>query len=86
VTFQENYDALKAKGDYLAAGITLIQWQSLPAERQATLWKEMLRGRMLSLAGNQQAASAGCNQWHKSLPGYEAQLGLAAEFCPFPTG
>lgn len=46
VTFRENYDALKAKGDYLAAGITLVPWQSLSSEHQANLWEKMLRGRV----------------------------------------
>jgi len=46
VTFKENYDAVKAKGDYFAAGITLLPWQSLPIEHQATLWQKMLRGRV----------------------------------------
>ena len=58
VTFQENYEALKAKGDYLAAGITLIPWQSLPAEQQATLWEKMLRGRVANAREFQPQPSA----------------------------
>jgi len=33
-------------GDYTAAGIELIQWQAIAADRQAALWKKMLRGKV----------------------------------------
>jgi hypothetical protein len=46
VTFRENYDALKAKGNYRQAGITLVPWASLPAKRREALWKTMLRGKV----------------------------------------
>jgi hypothetical protein len=46
VTFRENYDALKAKGDYTAAGINLIPWQSLPSDTKQILWSRMLKGRV----------------------------------------
>ena len=46
VTRSENYAALRAKGDYDAAGIKLIAWASLPAERQQVLWRTMLRGKV----------------------------------------
>lgn len=46
VTFRENYDAQSAAGDSLAAGIDMVPWASIPAEKRATLWKRMLRGRV----------------------------------------
>jgi hypothetical protein len=46
VTRAENYAALRAKGDYGAAGIKLVQWESLPKARKAFLWQRMLRGRV----------------------------------------
>jgi len=58
VTFQENYDALKAKGDYLAACITLVPWQSLPVDHQAKLWVKMLRGRVSNARAFQPQPSA----------------------------
>ena len=46
VTFAENYDAMKANGDYRRAGIKLISWRSIPEDRRATLWSTMLRGKV----------------------------------------
>ena len=46
VTRSENYAAMRAKGNYDAAGIKLVTWASLPAERQRDLWQTMLRGRV----------------------------------------
>ncbi|MFT4179354.1 MAG: hypothetical protein QM612_07815 [Thermomonas sp.] len=46
VTFRENYDAMKASGDYKLAGIRLVPWRSLPRERQQVLWASVLRGRV----------------------------------------
>jgi hypothetical protein len=46
VTFAENYDAMRAGGDYRKAGIKLISWSRIPSERREVLWKRMLRGRV----------------------------------------
>jgi len=46
VTRSENYAAMRAKGDYEAAGISLVPWESLPAQRQNELWRSMLRGKV----------------------------------------
>ena len=46
VTASENYDAMRAKGDYAAAGIKLVSWESIPPERRAVLWQKMLRGKV----------------------------------------
>jgi hypothetical protein len=46
VTFAENYDAMRADGDYEKAGIELLPWRTLSLEKQAFLWKRMLRGRV----------------------------------------
>lgn len=46
VTKTENYAAMKAKGDYLTAGIKLVQWSSIDLETQSKLWKKMLRGKV----------------------------------------
>jgi len=46
VTFDENYQAMKAKGDYTEAGIRLIDWDKVPKIRREHLWNKMLRGRV----------------------------------------
>ncbi len=46
VTRDENYAAMKAKGDYHDAGIELVDWSSLDHETQFKLWKKMLRGKV----------------------------------------
>lgn len=46
VTRSENYAAMRAKGDYGVAGIALVDWSTISPERQATLWRTMLRGRV----------------------------------------
>lgn len=46
VTREENYAAMRANGDYRAAGIRLLLWRSLPRERQLELWRTMLRGKV----------------------------------------
>ena len=46
VTFEENYAAMRAKGDYSEAGIKLVAWASLPLKTRRLLWKKMLRGRV----------------------------------------
>ena len=46
VTFQENYDAMRAGGDYKKAGIKLRSWGSLPKATQQILWDKMLRGKV----------------------------------------
>lgn len=50
VTFEENYAALKAKGDYAAAGIKLISWDKIPKSRRQILWKKMLKGKVANAA------------------------------------
>ena len=50
VTFHENYDALRHKGNYRAAGIRLKSWQSVPVARRRFLWFRMLRGRVANSA------------------------------------
>jgi hypothetical protein len=46
VTRSENYAAMRAKGDYKVAGISLVPWQSVPLARQRVLWTKMLRGKV----------------------------------------
>ena len=46
VTVGENYDAMRAKGDYTVAGIKLLPWASIPSDRRLVLWQRMLRGRV----------------------------------------
>ncbi len=46
VTFKENYDALRANGNYRNAGIRLLDWRSLPEARRALLWRTLLRGKV----------------------------------------
>jgi hypothetical protein len=46
VTFQENYRAMTAGGDYVRADISLIDWESIPQERQRTLWTKVLNGKV----------------------------------------
>lgn len=46
VTFRENYDALKAKGDYIAAGINVVPWQSVSSDARELLWRKMIKGRV----------------------------------------
>jgi hypothetical protein len=46
VTFEENYAAMRAKGDYSNAGIKLVSWESLPLKTRRLLWTKMLRGRV----------------------------------------
>jgi hypothetical protein len=50
VTLAENYAAMKAKGDYLLAGISLVDWRDLPTERQRVLWRKVLNGRVSNAA------------------------------------
>lgn len=50
VTMAENYAAMKAKGDYSLAKISLRDWRSLPAERQKFLWKKVLNGKVSNAA------------------------------------
>jgi hypothetical protein len=50
VTFAENYDAMQAKGNYDDAGIILVDWESIAPERQRSLWKRMLVGRVANAA------------------------------------
>lgn len=46
VTRDENYAAMKTKGDYGAAGIELVDWSTLSYEKQLRLWKRMLQGKV----------------------------------------
>jgi hypothetical protein len=46
VTVKENYDAMRALGDYEKAGITLVSWDEILPERRAELWRKMLRGKV----------------------------------------
>ena len=46
VTVKENYDAMKAHGDYEKAGIELIPWPQVPLECRLKLWTKMLRGKV----------------------------------------
>ena len=46
VTFRENYDAMKAGGDYSKTGIVLIPWEAIAPETQLMLWKRVLRGKV----------------------------------------
>ncbi len=50
VTLTENYAALKAKGDYLLAGISLVDWRDLTSEKQRALWKKVLHGKVANAA------------------------------------
>jgi len=45
-TKAENYAAMKAKGDYSLAGISLVAWEDIDPERRRFLWRRMLRGRV----------------------------------------
>jgi hypothetical protein len=46
VTRRENYSAMRAKGNYEAAGISLLAWEKLSRPTRAELWRLMLRGRV----------------------------------------
>ena len=46
VTFQENYEAKDADGDYSKTGIELIDFNTLDYESRLRLWKRMLKGRV----------------------------------------
>jgi len=48
VTVGENYSAMKAKGDYQSAGIKLIEWTTIPPDRQRFLWNKMLHGKVMN--------------------------------------
>ena len=50
VTFTENYSARRAKGDYVLAGIELIDFDTLPIDDQQRLWRRMLNGRVANHA------------------------------------
>lgn len=45
-TLAENYAAMRAKGDYTIAGITLLQWPDLDERCRQWLYKNILRGRV----------------------------------------
>jgi hypothetical protein len=46
VTIEENYAAMRAKGDYGEAGIVLVPWHEVPSDRRRELWMTMLRGKV----------------------------------------
>jgi hypothetical protein len=46
VTIEENYAAMRAKGDYQEAGIVLVPWHEVPSDRRRELWTTMLRGKV----------------------------------------
>ena len=46
VTFQENYDVRKSGGDYVKAGISLVDWTDIAPEIQRELFTKVLRGRV----------------------------------------
>jgi len=46
VTFDENYAAMRAKGDYKVAKIKLLSWSRLPRATKMILWPKMLNGRV----------------------------------------
>ncbi len=46
VTRAENYAAMRAKGDYLQAGIVLLSWNEISEKRRSELWQQMLRGKV----------------------------------------
>lgn len=50
VTVIENYAAMKAKGDYLLAGISLVDWRDVPAARHQVLWSKVLNGKVSNAA------------------------------------
>jgi hypothetical protein len=46
VTIEENYAAMRAKGDYQQAGIVLVPWHEVQSDRRGELWTSMLRGKV----------------------------------------
>ena len=46
VTVRENYEVMKADGDYQKAGILLKNWNTLPMDARRILWKKTLKGRV----------------------------------------
>jgi len=46
VTLKENYDAMRADGNYQKAGIKLVAWRSIPLQIRQVLWAKMLRGKV----------------------------------------
>jgi hypothetical protein len=45
-SIEESYAAMRAKGDYQEAGIVLVPWHAIPADRREELWTTMLRGKV----------------------------------------
>lgn len=46
VTRDENYAAMRAKGNYNQAGIVLFPWEELSEGQRTELWNKMLRGKV----------------------------------------
>jgi hypothetical protein len=46
VTAPQNYDAMKARGNYSEAGIVLLDWSEVPKERRAFIWQKVLKGKV----------------------------------------
>ena len=57
VTREENYAAMRAKGNYKAAGIQLVPWKNVAPERRIELWKAMLRGKVANAKAYRPAAA-----------------------------
>lgn len=50
VTRDENYAAMRGKGNYVWAKIHLVSWNEIPLERQTELWRTMLKGKVANAA------------------------------------
>jgi hypothetical protein len=46
ITADENYEAMKSKGDYEEAGIHLVNWSKIKINMRKQLWKKMLNGKV----------------------------------------
>jgi hypothetical protein len=58
-TRRENNSAMRAKGNYEAAGISLIAWDKLSGPTRAELWRLMLLGRVANAGRYRPAAACG---------------------------
>jgi len=46
VTFEENYQAMKANGDYKKANIHLVNWNKISKKRRIEIWSKVLKGKV----------------------------------------
>ena len=46
VTAYENYEVMKASGDYCKAGISLVEWKDIALETRKSLWAKVLKGKV----------------------------------------